>query len=132
MCILSAECIYTEYIYCSVTQFRQKRSKKKPWENLPRFALSPLCYQLCPLIALSLSIVGSRFWATEWHLNSLTCVLVPCSLTPSMCCQDRAACLGVQFYHPFPWHETLSKGKWALYGMASVQNLTIIQGTGKH
>lgn len=106
---------FCQHIYCSVTQFRQKRSKRKEtWDHLPRFALPPLCYQLSPLIALSLSVTGSRCWATQWHLNSLTCVLVPCSLTPSTCCQNRAACLGVQFCHLSPWHETLSMAKWDL------------------
>lgn len=84
-----------------MTQFRQKRRKRKEtWEHLPRFAFPPLCYQLTPLIALSLYVTGSRCWATQGHLNSLTCALVPCSLSPSTCCQNRAACLGVQFYLP--------------------------------
>lgn len=69
---------FCQHIYCSVTQCRQKRSKRKEtWEHLPGFALSPLTYQLFPLIALSLSVIGGRCWATQWHLNSLTCVLVP-------------------------------------------------------
>lgn len=106
---------FCQHIYCSVTQFRQKKAKKTPWEHLPRFALSPLCYQVCPSIALPLSIIGSRCWVTQWHLSSLTCLLAPCSLAPSTCCQNRAAWFGIQFYHLCPWHECSSPQESGIY-----------------